>query len=61
MTEGVTDSKSDTVIYSSKDLQNRTDTSPVCVQVGEENIKNSLENGRRCHIEYVASCDDDHG
>lgn len=48
-------------IYSSIDLQNRADTSPVCVSGRGRDIKNSLEDGRRCHIEYVAGFSDDHG
>lgn len=58
----VTDSKGNTVIYSSIDLQNGADTSPHLRASGRgRDIKNSLEDGRRCHIEYVASCSDDHG
>lgn len=58
----VTDSKGNTVIYSSIDLRNRTDTSPRLRASGRgRDIKNSLEDGRRCHIEYVASCSDDRG
>lgn len=47
-------------IYSSIDLQHRADTSPVCVSGRGRDIKNSLEDGKRCHIEYVAGFSDDH-
>lgn len=51
----------DAVIYSNTDARNRADLSPVCVSGRGRDIKNSYRDGRRCHIEYVASCSDDHG
>lgn len=50
----------DAVIYSNIDTGNRADPSPVCVSGRGRDIKNSYGDGRRCHIEYVASCSDDH-
>lgn len=51
----------DAIIYSNIDTRNRADLSPVCVSGRGRDIKNSYGDGRRCHIEYVASCSDDHG
>lgn len=50
----------DAVIYYNIDTQNRADLSPVCVSGRGRDIKNSSEEGRGCHMEYVASCSDDH-
>lgn len=59
---GVIDSKGNSVIFSGIVLQSGADTSPRPHVSGRgRDIKNSLEDGRRCHIEYVASCSDDHG
>lgn len=49
------------VIYSNIDTRNKADLSPVCLSGRGRDIKNSYGDGRRCHIEYVASCSDDHG
>lgn len=51
----------DAIIYGNIDTRNRADLSPVCVSGRGRDIKNSYGDGRRCHIEYVASCSDDHG
>lgn len=59
--EEVTCLKGDAAIYSCIDLENKAHMSPMCVSGRGSDIKNSLGDGRRCHIEYVASCSDDHG
>lgn len=50
----------DAVIYYHIDTQNRADLSPVYVSGRGRDIKNSSGDGRGCHMEYVASCSDDH-
>lgn len=51
----------DSVIYSNIDTRNRADLSLVCVSGRGRDIKNLYGDGRRCHIESVAGCSDDHG
>lgn len=48
------------LIYYNIDTQNRADLSPVCMSGRGRDIKNSSGDGRGCHMEYVASCSDDH-
>lgn len=61
-TRRVSRANGNAAIYSGVDLQNSGWYEPrLCVSRRGRDIKNSLGDGRRCHIEYVVSYSDDHG